>query len=200
MTALSLSDKVVAIHSALTDGGIDHAFGGAIALAYYSEPRATVDIDVNVFVPTGQTAAVQGPLERLGIEWTVPPDLLERDGQCRLRWDRNPVDLFFSYDDVHLAMARAIRIVPFGESTIPILSPEHLMVCKCVFDRPKDWLDIEQMMLYVDHLDAGEVRRWLAHIVGETDRRYIRAETMLALRTPSPGSRPPIWPTSPDQP
>jgi len=43
----SLPEKVVAIDSALT--GLPHAFGGALALAYYAEPRATVDIDVNVF-------------------------------------------------------------------------------------------------------------------------------------------------------
>jgi hypothetical protein len=45
----SLPEKVVAIDRALDD--VPHAFGGALALAYYAEPRATVDIDLNVFVP-----------------------------------------------------------------------------------------------------------------------------------------------------
>jgi hypothetical protein len=33
-----------------------------------------------------------------------------------------------------------------GPVQIPILSPEHLIVCKVVFDRPKDWLDVEEMI------------------------------------------------------
>jgi hypothetical protein len=45
----SLPEKIVAIDEALAE--IPHAFGGALALAYYAEPRATVDIDINVFIP-----------------------------------------------------------------------------------------------------------------------------------------------------
>src|SRR5659263_502227 len=43
MTEPSLPDKVVALDRALDDASIDHAFGGALALAYYAEPRSTVD-------------------------------------------------------------------------------------------------------------------------------------------------------------
>ena len=39
----NLPGKILATHDALAE--VDHAFGGAIALAYYAEPRATVDID-----------------------------------------------------------------------------------------------------------------------------------------------------------
>ncbi len=46
---LTLAKRVLAIDHALSS--IPHAFGGALALAYYAEPRATIDIDLNVFVP-----------------------------------------------------------------------------------------------------------------------------------------------------
>ena len=46
-----LVDKLFAIHDSLTEAGIAHAFGGAIALAYcVEEPRGTRDLDVNIFV------------------------------------------------------------------------------------------------------------------------------------------------------
>ena len=32
----------------LADEGIPYAVGGALALAYYAAPRATVDVDINV--------------------------------------------------------------------------------------------------------------------------------------------------------
>ena len=46
--------------------------------------------------------------------------------------------------------------MPFGPDTIPILGPEHLVVCKAVFNRPKDWLDIEQVLATVDGFDAAD--------------------------------------------
>jgi hypothetical protein len=175
----SLPEKVVAIHRRLAQAKVGHAFGGALALAYYAEPRATIDIDINLFVSPASYPGVERALAEIGVRDGAELTLVERDGQCRLRWGDTPVDLFFAYDELHDAMRRAIRREPFGESTIPILSPEHLMVCKAIFNRPKDWLDIEQMLVCAEDLDTGEVRAWLARIVGADDPRSERFERML---------------------
>jgi hypothetical protein len=172
--APSLPQKVVAIHEALEAAGIPHAFGGALALAYYAEPRATIDVDVNVFVSTERWPEVRGALASLGVAVEVDVEALQRDGQARLWWDRNPVDLFFSYDPFHDEMRRAARRVPFAETAIPILSPEHLTVCKAIFDRSKDWLDIEQILVATDPLDLPEVEAWLEAMVGDADPRLER--------------------------
>ncbi len=66
MTARTMAERVAAIDDALA--GVPHAFGGALALAYYAEPRATIDIDVNVFVPPASFATVLDPLARLGVD------------------------------------------------------------------------------------------------------------------------------------
>jgi hypothetical protein len=174
MAEPSLAEKVVAVHRALDDAGIAHAFGGALALAYYAEPRATVDIDVNVFVDPADYPQVWSALEPLGVTEPADPAHVARDGQVRLRWGRNPIDLFFAYDPVHEAMRRASRTVPFGDVQIPILAAEHLIVAKVVFNRAKDWLDIEQMLTLVPALQVGEVHRWLDHLVGSDDDRAER--------------------------
>lgn len=46
MTTPTLAQRVLALEHALS--GIPHAFGGALALAYYAEPRATIDIDLKI--------------------------------------------------------------------------------------------------------------------------------------------------------
>jgi len=170
----SLPDKVLAIHDGLRAARIGHAFGGALALAYYAEPRATIDIDINVFVAPDRHDAVHAALGPLGVADEVDEAALARDGQCRWWWGRTPVDLFFAYDELHDAMRRAARTVPFGDATIPVLAPEHLTVCKAVFDRPKDWLDIEQILVCEGDLDVPEVERWLTRIAGPEDRRTQR--------------------------
>ncbi|MDQ1466731.1 MAG: hypothetical protein QOH10_1146 [Actinomycetota bacterium] len=177
-TRLSLPDKVLALDRALD--AIPHAFGGALALAYYAEPRATVDIDLNVFVPETESADTIEPLATLGIHADRRSlAAAQNEGQVRLRWDDTPVDLFFSYDPFHDAAAAKVRRVPFASATIPILAAEHLAVCKVVFDRPKDWVDIAAMREAGTDLDAVEILRWVQRIVGDDDERYAHIVTLL---------------------
>lgn len=179
MSEPSLPDKVAALDRALGQAKIDHAFGGALALAYYAEPRATVDVDINVFVPPEEHENVFSAIRPLGIVRPEDADRLLRDGQSRWRWGRNPVDLFFANDPIHTAMKKAVRKVPFGDVRIPILSPEHLVVCKAFFDRPKDWLDIEQVLVTETDLDLDEVRRWLEKGLAAEDPRLRRFAAMV---------------------
>lgn len=179
MSDLNLPEKVVAIHHRLAEAKIDHAFGGALALAYYAEPRSTIDIDVNLFVSPSSYPEVEQELVEIGVSDGADLAAVERDGQCKLRWGDTPIDLFFAYDDLHEAMRRAARREPFGQDTISVLSPEHLIVCKTIFNRPKDWLDIEQMLICVEELDAAETRGWLARVLGSDDPRSKRFERML---------------------
>ncbi len=179
MSRLSLAERVTAIEAALSD--TPHAFGGALALAYYAEPRATIDIDLNVFVPPDHADPVLARLRRLGVDdgGAEVRDLIAGQGQARVMWDSIPVDLFFAYDAFHDAAAKARRTVPFGAGTISILGPDHLVVCKAVFNRPKDWVDIEAILQSGTELDVAEVARWVGRIAGDDDSRYERVVALL---------------------
>ena len=73
-------------------------------------------------------------------------------------------------------------MVPFADTTISILGPEHLMVCKAVFNRPRDWVDIDAMVEDDVALDVAEVLRWVGRIAGDTDPRYERIAAVLTRR------------------
>lgn len=177
----SLPGKVTAIHDQLQEARIPHAIGGALALAYYAEPRATIDIDVNVFVPASKWKKVFEALESLGVDaGDLDTTALERDGQCRLWWNDNAVDLFFADEEIHDEMRKQTRRVPFAGETIPILAPEHLAICKAMFDRPKDWIDIEQMLVAAEDFDVTAVEDWLVRMVGDDDSRLQRLRELRA--------------------
>ena len=182
MTELSLAQRIVALDRALA--AIPHAFGGALALAYYAEPRATVDIDLNLFVPVERYPDVAAPLVELGVAADDPAvaELVRRDGQARVFWDATPIDLFFAYDAFHHAAAASRHVVPFADTTIPILGAEHLIVCKVVFNRAKDWVDIDAMVAADTSIDVAEVLRWVGRIAGDEDPRYERITAVLTRR------------------
>lgn len=183
MNELSLPDKILAIGRALDD--VPHAFGGAISLGYHAEPRATIDIDLNVFVPTERATEVLEPLGQLGAQIDSAAHVVVRDGQVRIMWGSTPIDLFFAYDPFHAAANSAALSVPFADHSIRVLSATHLSVCKAVFDRPKDWIDIEAMISLGTYIDIAEALRWVGRIAGDEDPRYDRLAALLA----SPGQR-----------
>ncbi len=158
---------------------VPHAFGGAIALGYHAEPRATIDIDINVFVTNDHADAVLGPLGRLGADVESAAETVSRDAQVRVMWDTTPLDLFFSYDPFHDAASRSAVKVPFADRTIRVLSADHLTVCKAIFDRPKDWIDIEAMLTLGTAIDTAEVLRWVGRIAGDHDQRFDRIAALL---------------------
>ncbi len=95
-------------------------------------------------------------------------------------WEPTPIDRFFAYDAFHVAAESRRRTVPFADSSISILAAEHLMVCKVIFNRPKDWVDIGAMLELGTGVDAAEVFRWVGRI----------AVTMIRASNAS-------WPSSP---
>jgi hypothetical protein len=173
----ALDEKVIALDRALARARIPHAFGGALALAYYATPRGTIDIDLNAFVPAEQAERVLDAIAPLGVERGRASLAQVRErGQLRLRWERTPIDLFFSHDPLHDRCLERARTVPFGDdATIPILSAEDLALFKVIFDRPKDWTDLAEM-LYAQGpaFDAGYVLDWLRRILEPGDPRIAR--------------------------
>jgi hypothetical protein len=177
-----LDEKIVALQRAFEAAGIPHAFGGAQALAYYAAPRATHDIDLNVFAKADRAPEVLRLLAELGAATDAPGlvERIERDGQARVFWDRTPIDLFFSYDPLHESSMRRRRSVPFGADRIHVLSAEDLMVYKVIFDRAKDWRDLAELVYAAnDPLDVDYVREWLGRILAPDDPRHARLERLV---------------------
>jgi hypothetical protein len=161
-----LGDRLIAVHDALTGAHLPHAIGGAIALGYCTlEPRGTRDLDVNVFVGPERAKEVFAALPAGVVRSGLSLERAERDGQVRLWWEQTPVDLFFSVLPLHDYAERGVREVPFEGRTIPVLSCTALAVFKALFDRTRDWGDIEAMA-DAGTLDVDEAIRWVADMAG----------------------------------
>jgi hypothetical protein len=151
-----LATRLIAIHDALAASRLPHAFGGAIALAYCTEePRGTRDLDVNVFVAPGRAKDVFAALPEPVTASVSDVEAAERDGQVRVWWEDTPIDLFLDVHRFHRDVATGVRQVPFMGRSIPVLGCTALAVFKALFNRTKDWADIEAMV-EVGALDVAD--------------------------------------------
>jgi hypothetical protein len=179
-------ERVLTLTSDFERAGIPYAVGGAIALAYYAEPRATKDIDVNIFLPESEAERVLKIAISLGAQFDLDRMTMRvrHEGQVRLPWDPVPeIDLFFSTVPFHDSCQARSRRVPFDGGDITVLSGEDLAICKIIFDRPKDWPDIRQMVaMQGPAFDVEYVRYWLREILGEDSEEALKFEAVLLER------------------
>ena len=183
---MNLPEKIVALHRALDGGGIPHAFGGALALAWCThQARGTIDIDVNLWM---EPALVREAVVALpaNVSWSEADlRLIERDGQARLWWDATPVDLFFSTTDFHTAAAGRCRLEPFMGERLPFLSCRDLAVFKAFFNRTRDWADLEEMA-QAGTLDVEAVLGVVVAYLDGTDERVERLRAVAGSAEPHP--------------
>ncbi|MCA1843996.1 MAG: hypothetical protein LC792_12595 [Actinobacteria bacterium] len=176
---------VVAVHDHLEALGVAHAFGGALALAYYAEPRGTIDVDANVFVPFGSAPEIVGSLGGLGFTPRSAVEAWSPIAGVRLVRPGEPttLDLFFSLDERYDEIARRVRRFPFGSANaeLPFLSAEDLALFKLSFGRDKDWVDLRRVVAGNADLDVEYIERQLIGLRGPTMyprlarlRRFVR--------------------------
>lgn len=164
-----LVEKLFTIHDALTEAGLAHAFGGAIALAYcVEEPRGTRDLDVNIFVDASKAESVLASLPE-GVR-VRKRDIAQvtRDGQARLWWAGTPIDIFLNNIPLHDAVASSVVWIRLEGHDIPVLDCASLAIFKAFFDRTKDWADLEAISAATPE-DIEDAANTIADLVGEDD-------------------------------
>ncbi len=179
-----LAARVIALGEALESAGIPFAFGDAVALACYTGSAPAGEIDLLIFVPA---SAPEGALEALGrlhppfAAAAVAGDTRD-SGQARVRWDAVRVNLFFQDLPFLESAARRTKRVPFAGTHIEVLSAEDLVVCKAMFNRRKDWDEIEQLLYHRGYgFNYAYARSWLFEMVGTNDLR-VRELDLLATQ------------------
>jgi hypothetical protein len=170
-------DSVPAVVARLRDvleaSGLTYAFGGAIALAAWSEPRATADVDVILWIDAeGIDEAVQ-LLRRAGVVLSLEAartGARER-GMFAGMVGATRVDVFVPsipfYDE---AARRRVRIT-IGDGSTWVHSAEVLATFKMLFFRPKDLIDVERMLqVRGPAFDRAFVREALVDMLSDDPR------------------------------
>jgi hypothetical protein len=178
---MSLSEKIIMLHRALQSADINHAFGGALALAWCTQrARGTIDIDLNIFLKPEQAEEALHALPP-EIVWTKKAlqEIIEQ-GQVRLNWGTTPVDLFLNTLKLHEHMSRRVRWEDFAGESVPFLTCEDIAVLKVFFNRTKDWADLEAMV-EAGTIKIPQITATIIEYLGADDERVIELSKLQTL-------------------
>lgn len=169
-----LVEAIQAIATSMEASGLTYAFGGALALSAWAEPRATRDIDLNVWVDPADITEAVSALEQAGVAFdhaTAAKEARER-GMFVGFLDEYRVDVFVPSIPFYAEARRRILDIPFLGIDMPVLSPETLAVFKLLFYRPKDLVDLQRLLeVRGSDFDTAFVRSTVAQMMGEEDSR-----------------------------
>lgn len=179
-TAAALARRLA---DALEAGGVPHGIGGALALGVWGFPRATNDVDLDVFVGPDALRPILELLQHAGciVEIDAALDSARQRGDLKVLLEGMRIDVFVSSMPFYDSVRSRVRPAPLEGRPAWFLSPEDLVVFKMLFFRTKDLLDVERMVAFLGpELDRDYVRRWLIDLVGFDDERIRRWDHLLA--------------------
>jgi hypothetical protein len=163
---------------------------GGLAVALLGRPRVTRDVDAMVLLADDRWP---GFLEAGSTFSFVPrqPDALAFAHQARvllLRHEPSGIDVDVALGCLPFeeeAVARATTVQVAGVS-VPLPTPEDLVIMKAVAHRERDLVDIDGLLAAHPHLDVGRVRRWVRAFADalESPELYDDLEQRLGRRPP----------------
>lgn len=138
---------------------------GGLAVALLGRPRVTRDVDALVWLAEDRWAAFLDAGKAFGF---LPrqPDALAFAREARVllvRHQPTGIDVDVALGCLPFeeeAVARA-RVVQVAGVSVPLPTPEDLVIMKAVAHRERDLLDIEGLVAAHPDLDVRRVRRWV---------------------------------------
>lgn len=185
----SLVEAVVAIVDELERSGLDYAIGGAMSYSAWAEPRATRDIDVNIWAAAGQLDDAFDALTRAGVQLDRPQARkdAEHRGMFVGHHGEYRVGVFLPSVPFYEVARRQRRKGRLANRDTWALSPETLAVFKLHFFRRKDLVDVRRLLeIQGDRMDRDLVRQSLAEMLGEGDERVRSWDDLAIEAAPNP--------------
>jgi predicted nucleotidyltransferase len=166
---MSVLDTAVQIAAFLDKQEVPYAVIGGLAVQYWGEPRTTVDVDIVVMVSPDRTAAFLEaavgefkPRLNDAVSFALANRTLLISGA-----DGTPVDIALGIPGYEEEVVRRVVTVTLPDNhCIRLISPEDLIIHKCIAGRSRDVEDIERVLVRQRlSVDVGYIRQWLGQFV-----------------------------------
>ena len=149
----------------LAASGVKGMVTGGVAIVLLARDRFTKDVDAVVWVPEDEWPAFLAHGERFGFKPRLrdPLDLARTTGILLVVHEPSGITLDVClgctpFEEQALARRRSIELPGFS---LPVASPEDMVVMKSVAHRPVDMEDISYLLDRHPDLNLARVRYWL---------------------------------------
>jgi predicted nucleotidyltransferase len=182
-----LTAPLAALMEWFREAGLRGAVIGGVAASLRGKPRLTHDVDALVL--EGDAETLLQTASRFGFTPRIP-DAAEFSRQTRvllLRFRPGDIDIDISlgalpFEDEVIERSTWVRV---GNVRIRLASAEDLIIMKAVAGRPRDMMDIENVITANPDLDVERIRRWVREFSAVLDMPEIHSnlEVLLKRRT-----------------
>ncbi len=190
---VSEPDPVAPLRSALHDlvrwwraGGVRGIVIGGVAASILGRPRLTRDVDGLVWLDETRWGDFVAEGARFGFAPRIPDAMaFARESRVLLlRHESSQIDADISFGALPFEEEAVARKVSkrIGRLTIPLPTPEDLIVMKAVAHRPRDLADIEGILAGTGNLNVRHIRRWVREFANALGSQEILGDLEKLLR------------------
>jgi hypothetical protein len=166
---------------------------GGLAVALLGRPRVTRDIDALVLLPEADWPAFLAAAAPFDLQPRDPDPLTFARQSRTLLLRHQPtgidVDITFGnlpFEEEAVARAKKVRV---GGVSVPLPTPEDLVILKAIAHRERDLLDVEGLLVAYPKLDTARVRQWVRKFADALDMPEIYEDLEKLLKRPPPQKR-----------
>ena len=145
--------------------GIEGAIVGGVAASLLGRPRMTRDVDAVVLVDEYGWERFVDSGRRSGFDPRIddPIEFARRTRVVLMRHTSSGIDIDISLGALPFEreMIDRHQSMTVGPVTIPVITPEDLIIMKALARRPRDMADIESVLDANPEMDLDRIRDWL---------------------------------------
>jgi hypothetical protein len=182
-----LTAPLAALMEWFRDAGLRGAVIGGVAASLRGKPRLTNDVDALVLDVDAETLLRSASEFGFAPRITDAADFARQTRVVLLRYEPGGVDIDISlgalpFEQEVIERSTWIRA---GNVRILLSSAEDLVIMKAVAGRPRDMMDIENVIQANPNLDVDRIRRWVREFSAVLDMPEIHRnlEVLLKHRT-----------------
>jgi hypothetical protein len=149
--------------------GVTYAVMGGLAVRIWSIPRATRDVDITISAAADDVPRISAAFEELG--YTTPEvyrtgwtDLVAEMPLIKFRWysvaGELDIDVFLADTPYQKAYMERRLLADMDGFPMWVVSAEDLVLLKLVAARPRDIIDVADILFMQGQLDEEYMRSW----------------------------------------
>jgi len=166
---MDVQDVLFELIEALNANDIPYAVMGGLAVRVYALPRPTQDVDIAVSLGPERSLELLEIVEHAGFDvpetyrqgWTdqVAKMPLVKVGRY-VGNHRIDVDVFLTYSKFQQSLMARRCVVTLEEREVWLVSPEDLLLLKLAAGRPRDKIDVQDLLFTLSDLNDEYLQTW----------------------------------------